>query len=345
MHDAVKSVFESVSADAYILDSNGQRIPQSSSPKIIAATLRLLDVPSGARILEIGTGSGYSTALLAHLVGGDGSVVSLDIDADLAKRANRLLVEHNLSHAKAVPADGRDGYPSSAPFDFIVAWATADFLPQAWIEQLCPGGVVVAPVRLLRLASTTAVVRICTDGERNPVGEEVISGAFVPLTSEPLSCWHGPGEDADVKTEAPELLKNWASAEWMQCEEGTKPAEQILQLMQALSPQLSPLGTDEDVDALRAYLLATNPRGLTTASTQVLGPAIGCSQPGSLALLSLCGEGYASMGECVAAADFASWVSDWRAAECPGFKQLRPITECTQYGWRVHVVLSELNVD
>jgi protein-L-isoaspartate(D-aspartate) O-methyltransferase len=65
MNDAINIAFKSVNADTYILDFNGEIIPQSSSPKIIASMLRLLEVQPNMRVLEIGTGSGYSTAILA----------------------------------------------------------------------------------------------------------------------------------------------------------------------------------------------------------------------------------------------------------------------------------------
>lgn len=339
MSDAVNCALTAVANDAYVLEPDGQRLPQSSSPTIIAAALRLLEVPPGACVLEVGTGSGYSTALLAHLVGSSGFVVSLDVDSKLVERASRLLAEHNLAHVKVVSADGRNGYSPAAPFDRIIVWATADVLPHTWIEQLCPGGLVVAPVRLLQIADATAIVRVRADMNKTLVGERVISGAFVRLTSEPLSHWCGSSEDADIKTEASEPPVIWASAEWLRREKETREAEQILQLMQAASPQHSPLHPNEDVEALRAYLLATYPEGLTTAFTQALGPAIGCSQPGGLALLSLYDQGYAAVGDHSAAAELSRWIANWRAVGRPSFEQLRLVLEHTQHGYKVGVTL------
>ncbi|HAJ63570.1 MAG TPA: hypothetical protein DCP31_33655, partial [Cyanobacteria bacterium UBA8543] len=303
MSDAVDYALRNVVMNDYVLEPDGQPIPQSSSPTVIAAALRLLEVPPGARVLEVGTGSGYSTALLAHLVGSLGFVVSLDVDSNLVKRANSLLAKDNLAHVKAIAADGRDGYSTEAPFDRIIVWATADILPLTWIEQLSPDGLIVVPVRLRRLATAVAIARIRKDLNQNLVGERVIPGAFVPLSDKPLTCWYGYAQDADIKAEIKtgdaemETDVIWASAEWLRREQQIPQAEQILRLMQVAPQQDSPLYPDEDVEALRAYLLATYPEGLTTAYTQALGLAIGCSQPGSLALLSLCGEGYAAVGE------------------------------------------------
>ncbi|MBE9120191.1 methyltransferase domain-containing protein [Tychonema sp. LEGE 07199] len=345
MSDKVDYALTDIVMDAYVLKPDGYPIPQSSSPTVIAAALRLLQVPPGARVLEVGTGSGYSTALLAHLVGSDGFVVSLDVDSNLVKRASSLLTKNNLANVKVVVADGRSGCSTEAPFDRIIVWATADIIPHTWIEQLSPGGLIVAPVRLRQLAATTAIARVRLDTNKNPIGERVIPGGFVPLTDKPLTHWYGPAQDADIKAEI--KIENaemetdviWASAEWLRQEQQIGEAEQILELMQVASRQEGPLYPDEDVEALRAYLLATYPEGFTTAYTQNLGPAIGCSQPGSLAMLSLCGEGYAAAGERDAAVKLSDWISSWRASGRSGFEQLRPVLKYVQCGYQVGVTL------
>lgn len=69
MSDRVDLAFAAVNRNRYVLLADGTQIPQTSRPELIAEMLRLLDVAEGSRILEIGTGSGYSTALLCNLVG------------------------------------------------------------------------------------------------------------------------------------------------------------------------------------------------------------------------------------------------------------------------------------
>lgn len=192
------------------------------------------------------------------------------------------------------------------------------------------------------MADATAIVRVRADVNKTPVGERIISGAFVRLTSEPLSHWYGSGEDADIKTEASEQPAIWASAKWLQREKETREAEQILQLMQTAAPQHSPLHANEDVEALRAYLLATSPEGLTTAFTQALGPAIGCSQPGGFALLSLYERKYAAVGHHSAAALLSRWIENWRAVGRPSFEELRLVLEHTQHGYKVGVTLTSV---
>ena len=340
MSDAVNSAFSSAASyAAFVYKPDGQPIAQSSSPEIIAAVLELLEVPLGARVLEVGTGSGYSTALLAQLTGSSGFVVSLDVDPELVKRAAQLLSQQDIDHVKVVSADGRAGYPFAAPFDRIVVWATGDVLTQAWVEQVRPGGLIVAPIRLLPLAATTAVVRVRVDLNGAIVGERIIKGAFVRLSSTPLYQWCGPVEEADIAVVIDNEPLVYASAEWLRSGANTEDRELAKHLLQTAVPQPSPLAPDEDAEALRAYLLATYPEGFTTGFTQALGHAIGCSCLGSLALLFQGGQSYVEAGEQIAAATFKSWIGNWRAVGRPGFEQLHPVVERESQGWRVSATL------
>src|SRR5260370_7331384 len=99
----------------FCLDAEGRPLPQTSAPEMVARMLRLLDVQPGNHVLEIGTGSGYSTALLAELVGPTGSVVSIDVDLDMTQRAASLLAEAGYHNIVLVTSDGRSAYPSPAP--------------------------------------------------------------------------------------------------------------------------------------------------------------------------------------------------------------------------------------
>jgi hypothetical protein len=108
--------------------------------------LRLLDVQPDHRVLEIGTGSGYSTALLAHLVGAGGQVISLDIDPEMVTRTSRLLALDHRGNVTVWHADGRLGHPPGAPYDRLVAWAQAPHaIPAAWTGQVRLGGIISLP--------------------------------------------------------------------------------------------------------------------------------------------------------------------------------------------------------
>jgi protein-L-isoaspartate(D-aspartate) O-methyltransferase len=156
--------------------------------------LRLLDVQPGHRVLEVGTGSGYSTALLAHLVGPAGQVISLDIDPEMVTRTRRLLALDGRTNVTVLHADGRLGHPPGAPYDRLVAWAQApQAIPIAWTEQVHPGGIIVAPLR----RRTPQVVRMRVLTSQQVSEEQQIAAGFIPLTSKPLRPWeddnHAPG--------------------------------------------------------------------------------------------------------------------------------------------------------
>jgi protein-L-isoaspartate(D-aspartate) O-methyltransferase len=336
MLDAVDDALAAVPFVRYARQPSAQQLPQSSAPEIIAAVLRLLGVQPGMRVLEVGTGSGYSTALLAHLVGPTGKVVSLDVDAALTARAAGLLEQAGCGQVTVGAADGRAGYPAAAPYDRLVAWATADSVPVPWVEQLCEGGRLVAPVRLVPLAGLgAAVIQGRVESQATLVGERVIPGAFVPLTDVALRQWTGPASDADVVVDVAGSGSAWASAAWLR--KGDK--NQGTRLLCALMARPGPLHPGEDAESLWAYLLATRPTGLTTAWTPDTGTAFGCSRPGSMALLSVRTAHYVEAGERVAAETLRRWVAQWRAVGRPGFAQVPLRTERQAHGWRVQATL------
>jgi protein-L-isoaspartate(D-aspartate) O-methyltransferase len=118
-----------------------------SQPFIVARTIELaiegLEDPRRARVLEIGTGCGYAAAVLAQLFG---EVISIERLKALHDRARDNLRPLRLSNVRLVFGDGAQGVASAAPYDAIVAAAAGDELPPAWIEQLKPGGRIVAPL-------------------------------------------------------------------------------------------------------------------------------------------------------------------------------------------------------
>lgn len=128
--------------------ANGHPISSSSQPAIMAAMLEQLGVEPGQRVLEIGAGTGYNAALLTHLVGETGSVVTVDIDPGLVTSAQKHLAAYGPSGATAVCADGGFGWPATAPYDRIILTVGAWDLAPAWIEQLAAGGRLLVPLSL-----------------------------------------------------------------------------------------------------------------------------------------------------------------------------------------------------
>jgi protein-L-isoaspartate(D-aspartate) O-methyltransferase len=134
-------------AIAVKVDRAGRWLSSSSQPLIMAAMLEQLDPRPGQRVLEIGAGAGYNAALLRRLVGAGGAVTSVEVDAELARAAADALANAGYD-VRVVTADGRAGCEQAAPFDRIIVTASTDAIPNAWLDQLRPGGRLVVPLRL-----------------------------------------------------------------------------------------------------------------------------------------------------------------------------------------------------
>jgi protein-L-isoaspartate(D-aspartate) O-methyltransferase len=118
----------------------GQTISQ---PYIVALMLELLGIKSTDTVLEIGTGSGYATALLAELAA---QIVSLERHAALANHARELLLRMGCTNVSVIAGDGSQGYAASAPYHAILVSAAASEVPPMLLAQLAEGGRMVIPV-------------------------------------------------------------------------------------------------------------------------------------------------------------------------------------------------------
>ena len=114
-----------------------------SQPYIVALMLELLGLDSDSRVLDVGAGSGYQTALLSRLAG---EVYAIERIDQLASRAEETLRTLGAKNVTFTIGDGSMGWPEQAPFDRIICGAAAPEIPPAWIEQLADGGRIVAPV-------------------------------------------------------------------------------------------------------------------------------------------------------------------------------------------------------
>lgn len=119
---------------------SGQTISQ---PYMVARMTDLLQLTPASRVLEIGTGSGYQTAVLAHLVK---HVFSVERIKGLQWQAKRRLKQLDLHNVSTRHGDGWQGWPSRGPFDAIIVTAAAPEIPNALIAQLDEGGIMVLPV-------------------------------------------------------------------------------------------------------------------------------------------------------------------------------------------------------
>ena len=118
----------------------GQTISQ---PYIVARMLEALALTPGDRVLEVGTGSGYVTALLAELAA---QVFSVERHAALADAARELLARMGYANVRVIVGDGSQGFAEAAPYDAIIVSAAAPEVPRALLEQLAEGGRMIIPV-------------------------------------------------------------------------------------------------------------------------------------------------------------------------------------------------------
>lgn len=160
--------------------ASGQTISQ---PYVVAVMAERARVAPGDRVLEIGTGSGYGAAVLAHLAG---EVWTIERHRELAESARRHLADEGVANVHVVVGDGTRGWPEAAPFDAIVVTAAARDVPLDLVEQLADGGRLVIPVEGRWRAE---MLRCITRHGDELHSEEVFPVRFVPLVpgSEPRS--------------------------------------------------------------------------------------------------------------------------------------------------------------
>jgi len=116
-----------------------------SQPGVVSRMSEWLDVKDGQNILEIGTGSGWQTAILSYLVG-SGTVYSIEIHPELEKFARKNLEKFYLDNVNVILGDGSMGYPEAAPYDRIIITAACTEIPLPLLDQLSNDGLIIAPV-------------------------------------------------------------------------------------------------------------------------------------------------------------------------------------------------------
>ena len=166
---------ESAEGDFPLPIGFGQTISQ---PFVAAYMTERLRLSGHERVLEVGTGSGYQTAILARLAE---EVFSIEIVPELAARARAVLIDElGLAGVRLRGGDGSLGWPEEAPFDRIMVTAAAPDVPPALVEQLAPGGRMVLPVGGSPEAQMLRVIDRGDDGVT--VGTDLLPVRFVPLT-------------------------------------------------------------------------------------------------------------------------------------------------------------------
>jgi len=148
-----------------------------SAPSIVAAMTTELDVCEGMRVLEVGTGSGYQSAIIAEIIGAKGKLSSIERVPELAETARGLLARLGYKNVEVTVSDGSKGLPEKAPFDRIIVTAASPRIPEPLVEQLKQGGRMVLPVGPAYAQELVAVEKT----ERGFTSRILMPVIFVPL--------------------------------------------------------------------------------------------------------------------------------------------------------------------
>ena len=161
-------------ADRPLPIGQGQTISQ---PYVVALMLQELQARPNHRVLDVGAGSGYQTALLAHLVEWVYAVERID---DLARGAGLVLADLGIANVTLCTSDGTLGWPEEAPFDGIICGAAAPDVPDAWLDQLAEGGRIVVPTG----GASVQTVLVVENRRGNLHKRKLIDVRFVKLIGE-----------------------------------------------------------------------------------------------------------------------------------------------------------------
>jgi len=146
-----------------------------SQPYIVAFMTESLEPVRGMKILEIGTGSGYQAAILAHI---GCEVYTIELLPELAKRAEKVITGLNFTNVNVKCGNGYEGWPDEAPFDAIIVTAAPDKIPEKLIEQLKDGGKMIIPVGPVHSVQS---LKLITKKGKRVSEKDLLPVRFVPM--------------------------------------------------------------------------------------------------------------------------------------------------------------------
>jgi protein-L-isoaspartate(D-aspartate) O-methyltransferase len=211
--ESVAAVIDQVPSDFDIRHPGRGDTLHWSDPAAIRRDVIALDVLDGARILELGTGTGYSSAVLAALAGPRGQVTTFDVSDHLAGWARTLHQQQGVTNVACRVGDGLAGYPAGGGSDRIIAWFTPPSLCRAWVEQLAPGGRIVACLPVAALPSVSVLASVTTHDGRPNVERLTFGGGYAQSHPGPVDDVHSvPPRWVDARTPGPD--PSWIAVSW-----------------------------------------------------------------------------------------------------------------------------------
>ncbi|MGH8886949.1 MAG: protein-L-isoaspartate O-methyltransferase family protein [Egibacteraceae bacterium] len=352
IEDAVARAAAFVSRQHYTDHRALGSVPQVTAQFAIERDLRRAGIQPGMRVLEIGTGTGYTGAVLAELAGPDGHVVSVDVDPALIQRAAKLHAERRVWNLTLVTADGHRGAREHAPFDAILAWATPTHIPQAWIEQARPGAVISTPIYIAPVARTVGHIRV-TVAEEGHLAHPRLGGAvYVDMGPEINRSLGVPIFYIDARRDAEDGEVAWISTAWRVHSDGHDPTATLDILQSSAHREVVPLGKTEEGRALawrdfRSYCAGCDasrhrPCSLTAYGTvgRTWISGIGFSTGHNAAVLTSEGYFIADTPDSPPLMKLRLLFRDWEQRGRPGIDALAPVLEPTSEGWQVRATLA-----
>lgn len=344
MGDAVERAAAAVPREFYTDHPTWGAVPQATAQWAIERDLRRAAVAEGMSVLEIGTGTGLTGALLAELVGPEGKVTSVDIDSALTERAAKLHAERDVE-ITLVTGDGHAGHPAGGPYDRIIGWATPTRIPAAWAEQTRPGGVISTPVYLAPVARTVGHIRVTVDDGGDLIDPRLGGASYVDMGAEINTTLGVPMFYLDAREQDGEDLA-WVSVAWRGRYAGHDPSAALAMLRRPAYTDCLDLGDDEEARALawrdfRAYCAGRDqehsPSSLTAYGTAgwEWTSGIGFSSGNNAAMLTADGRIHANREDSPALAKLRDYVRDWREADRPGLEALHPTLHRDDRGWLI----------
>jgi methyltransferase of ATP-grasp peptide maturase system len=186
-------------------------------PSTVVGMLESLDVDEDMNVLEIGTGTGYSTGLLCHRLGED-NVTSVEVDPAVSETADQSLEAAGYS-TWTVTGDGLLGHPRRAPYDRTIATCAVRRIPYAWVRQTKPGGIILATVGPSAWSYGTGLAKLTVKDDGTAEGRIIGRTSFMPARAEAAVPFSGDLSaraayaDIERKTSlSPDVLNDWMPA-------------------------------------------------------------------------------------------------------------------------------------